>query len=61
MFPALSFAVKVTVCIPSLKVCELVLGEMSLGVTVISGTLPSLSVAMIGGHEASAFVFPSPA
>ena len=47
-----------TVCIPSLNECG---DETPLGVTVMLGMLPSLSVAFTVSHDTAAEVLPSPA
>ena len=46
-FPLRSLALKVTTWVPSENLCDVAVGEISIGVTSMSGTSPSLSSAVI--------------
>ena len=46
-FPLRSLAVKVTTWVPSENVCDVSVGKIPCGVTSMSGTSPSLSLAVI--------------
>ena len=47
-----------TTWVPSENLCDVSLGKISTGVTSMSGTSPSLSLALIADHKTVLSVFP---